>query len=160
MELEDENRGFMNVAEVNKEKTKEYEKLTKQVADLSNEVKRLNGVMEKIANPSFKQTIENNDRNLLEKVCQSLNETAGSLKMLLIIVAVAFVLDVGMNMYSSYNHNKAIDQVSTDYDYMTSILSGDRHYWFDGENYQLSRQAPETKRLEEAARNYAKNHQK
>ena len=42
------------------------------------------------------------------------------------------------------------------YDAVTGILSGDHHYWWNGENYEASWLAPEAKRLQEALDSYKK----
>ena len=72
---------------------------------------------------------------------------------LLIGTMVFFCLFSIWNMYSVKKMN---EELEWKYDVITGILSGERQYWWNGENYEASRKAPEAKRLQEAVEIYHK----
>lgn len=71
------------------------------------------------------------------------------------LFGIAIILG-GAILWNSHKLNETAENMDWKYDVVTGILSGDRHYWWDGENYQASRKAPEAKRLQDALDHYQK----
>lgn len=71
------------------------------------------------------------------------------------LFGIAIILG-GAILWNSYKLKDTAENMDWKYDVVTGILSGDRHYWWDGENYQASRKAPEAKRLQDALDHYQK----
>lgn len=59
-------------------------------------------------------------------------------------------------IFNSYRLSETEKNMDWKYDVVTGILSGDQHYWWNGENYEASRKAPEAKRLQESLEKYQK----
>jgi len=68
-------------------------------------------------------------------------------------MTILLAVSVSFNLYKL---NETAEYMDWKYDAVTGILSGDRHYWWNGENYEASRLAPEAKRLQEALDSYKK----
>ena len=72
---------------------------------------------------------------------------------LLFGMTILLAVSVSFNLYKL---NETAEYMDWKYDAVTGILSGDRHYWWNGENYEASRLAPEAKRLQEVLDSYKK----
>lgn len=66
----------------------------------------------------------------------------------LLVISLGVNFGVGWSVYSNTN------QMKDSYAATTAILSEESHYWFDGENFQISRKAPVQKDLENALKVY------
>jgi hypothetical protein len=71
------------------------------------------------------------------------------------LFGIAAILTVAI-LLNTYKLNNFIENIDWKYDAVTGILSGDRAYWWNGENYEASRKAPEAKQLQDAVDNYKK----
>lgn len=67
------------------------------------------------------------------------------------------VVILGLSLgWMQYKINNVTEDLNYKYDVVTGVLSSDYHYWWDGENFNASRDKPEAKRLEEAVKNWQK----
>ena len=146
---------FLNKNEFNDFKNEETKKNQEMINQLRNELRDLKNEIITIKHEVNKPTVidEETKRELKDimllgaKGINSYKPAIYGLYAIVIILAVAILLN-------AYKLNEVAENMDWKYDVVTSILSNDRHYWFDGENYQVSRNAPETKRLEEAQKRY------
>jgi len=109
------------------------------LSDSLNEMKR---DYSRLNEKSFKDTIENEDRKLLNSVLQEV-QSAGNANKALFFVAVGVVIGcLGFNFWTQWKMKAQLDQVNHNYELTTAILSGDAHYWYDGTNYVVARESP------------------
>lgn len=101
-------------------------------------------------------TIDEGTRNEIRNMMTNAAEGIESYKYaiyalfgMVVILALAILCNL-------YKLNETAENMAWKYDVVTGILSDDRHYWWDGENYEASRKAPETKRLKDALDQYQK----
>ena len=147
----------------NEEIKKSYEEVKKSYDDmkevyerLGQKVDRLTVAIEKVAAPSFKQTIESRDRQLLEDVTRQMQNISDELEskteglrivnknhhtVIYTVFGVAVVIALSC-FYMMYEMRQEVKATNEKYDLITSILSGDSHYWFNGENYTIGRESP------------------
>lgn len=144
----------------NEEAKKSYEEMKGAYEalrqDLRQDVNRLTAAVDKVAAPSFKQTIESRDRELLEDVTRQMQDISEELRRnvaglktvdndhhrIFYFVSFAFVFVVLFCFYNMYQMRKEVEATNEKYELITSILSGDSHYWFNGENYTIGRESP------------------
>ena len=140
----------------NEEAKKSYEEMKGAYEALRQDVRCLTAAVDKVAAPSFKQTIESRDRQLLEDVTRQMQNISDELESktegLRIVnknhnrlIYIIFGFSVVMSLfffYSAYEMREQVKATNEKYDLITSILSGDSHYWFNGENYVIGRESP------------------
>ena len=126
--------------------------LQREIASLKGEVKELKKNAEK---PS-KAIIDNETKSEIKGMVKLAAAGVDSYKYpVYVLFGVSILLMLAVS-WNSYKLNATAENMDWKYDVVTGILSGDRAYWWDGENYQASRKAPEAKRLQEALDQYQK----
>ncbi|MBP9483435.1 MAG: hypothetical protein KBF19_01485 [Negativicutes bacterium] len=126
--------------------------LKKEIKNLKEETFSLKGVVD---SPNYMKI----DDETKTEIKKNLADAASGVDSYKIPIYALFVMVIILGVsivWNSHRLNEIAENMDWKYDSVTSILSGDRHYWWDGENYQTSRNAPETKRLKEALDRYQK----
>lgn len=142
--------GFLDEAKKSNEEVRQgYEDMREAYEALRQDVNRLTAAVDKVAAPSFKRTIESRDRELLEDISDQLERSTAGLNIvnrdhnrLVYIVFAVFVVVGLFCFYNMYQMRQEVKATNEKYDLITSILSGDSHYWFNGENYTIGRESP------------------
>lgn len=149
--------GFLDESKKSNEEAKQsYEEMKGVYEALRQDVNRLTAAVDKVAAPSFKRTIESRDRDLLEDVTRQMRDISEELERstaglnivnrennrLVYIVFAVFVVVGLFCFYNMYQMRQEVKATNEKYDLITSILSGDSHYWFNGENYTIGRESP------------------
>ncbi len=149
--------GFLDESKKsNEEAKKSYDDMKEVYERLGQKVDRLTVAIEKVAAPSFKQTIESRDRQLLEDVIRQmqdfskesrrtvvgLNNVDKSQKTIFYSVLIVTVSLVAFCFYNMYGMREQVNSTNEKYERITAILSGDAHYWFDGENFNVAKESP------------------
>ena len=154
--LDEKKKSNEEIKKSNEEVKKSYDDMKEVYERLGQKVDRLTVAIEKVAAPSFKQTIESRDRQFLEDVTRQMQNISDELESktegLLIVnknhnrlIYIIFGFSVVMSLfffYSAYEMREQVKATNEKYDLITSILSGDSHYWFNGENYTIGRESP------------------
>lgn len=125
--------------------------LQREIASLQREFREL----KKAETPTV-AVIDDNTRNEILDMMTSAAAGINSYKLpvnALFFIAILLVVSV---FWNSHRLNVTAENMDWKYDVVTGILSGDRRYWWDGDNYEASRNAPESKRLQEALDHYQK----
>lgn len=164
--------GFLDESKKsNEEAKKSYDDMKEVYERLGQKVDRLTVAIEKVAAPSFKQTIESRDRQLLEDVTRQMQNISEELERstaglnivnrennrLVYIVFAVFVVVGLFCFYNMYQMRQEVKATNEKYDLITSILSGDSHYWFNGENYVIGRESPTGEYFQKVYEDYQKN---
>ncbi len=131
--------------------------LQKEIANLRGEVKELKQVADKpkaaaAVTAVIDEATKNEIKNMMENAAKGIDSYKYPVYALFIIAAILAVAI----LWNNYKLKDTAENMDWRYDAVTGILSGDRHYWWDGENFQNSRTAPEAKRLQEALDHYQK----
>ena len=147
--------GFLDESKKSNEEAKQsYEEMKGVYEALRQDVNRLTAAVDKVAAPSFKRTIESRDRDLLEDVTRQMRDISEELERSTAglnivnrennrLVYIAVFVVVGLFcFYNMYQMRQEVKATNEKYDLITSILSGDSHYWFNGENYIIGRESP------------------
>lgn len=149
--------GFLDESKKSNEEAKQsYEEMKGVYEALRQDVNRLTAAVDKVAAPSFKRTIESRDRDLLEDVTRQMRDISEELERStaglnivnrennrLVYIVFAVLVVVGLFcFYNMYQMRQEVKATNEKYDLITSILSGDSHYWFNGENYTIGRESP------------------
>ena len=56
-----------------------------------------------------------------------------------------------------YQMRQEVKATNEKYELITAILSGDSHYWFNGENYVIGRESPTGEYFQKVYEDYQKN---
>lgn len=126
--------------------------LQREITSLRGEVKELKKVAEKPNTAVMDEGTRKEIRGMMANAAAGIDSYRFSIYALF---GIAIILG-GAILWNSYKLKDTAENMDWKYDVVTGILSGDRHYWWDGENYQASRKAPEAKRLQDALDHYQK----
>lgn len=166
--------GFLDEAKKSNEEAKQsYEGMKEAYEALRQDVNRLTAVVDKVAAPSFKRTIESRDRQLLEDVTRQmqdfikesrrtvvgLNNVDKSQKTIFYSVLIVTVSLVAFCFYNMYGMREQVNSTNEKYERITAILSGDAHYWFDGENFNVAKESPTGEHLKKVNEEFREKQQ-
>ena len=126
--------------------------LQREITSLKGEVKELKKVAEKPNTAVMDEGTRKEIRGMMANVAAGIDSYRSSIYALF---GIAIILG-GAILWNSYKLKDTAENMDWKYDVVTGILSGDRHYWWNGENYEASRDKPEAKRLQEAINTYQK----
>lgn len=126
--------------------------LQREVTSLRGEVREFKKAAEKPNMAVMDEGTRTEIRGIMATAADGINSNKFSIYILFGITAILAAAII----WNSYKLNKTIENMDWKYDVVTGILSGDRHYWWDGENFEASRKAPEAKRLQDALDHYRK----
>ena len=126
--------------------------LQREITSLKGEVKELKKVAEKPNTAVMDEGTRKEIRGMMANAAAGIDSYRFSIYALF---GIAIILS-GAILWNTYKLKDTAESMDWKYDVVTGILSGDRHYWWDGENYQASRKAPEAKRLQDALDHYQK----
>lgn len=126
--------------------------LQKEIVDLKGELRELKKTAEK---PNM-AVLDDATRKDLRSIMINAAKGIDSYKVPVYALFGFVFLLAGTILWNSYRLNELSEDTNSKYDVVTGILSGDRSYWWDGENFIASRKAPEAKRLQEAVEHYNK----
>jgi len=126
--------------------------LKKEIRNLKEETINLKKVVE---SPS-RMVVDDESKEEMKYMIESAAAGIDSYKYpVYALFGMAILLAVSV-IFNLHKLNETVEYMDWKYDAVTGILSGDRHYWWNGENYEASRLAPETKRLQEVLDSYKK----
>jgi hypothetical protein len=126
--------------------------LQREIISLKGEVKELKKVTEK----QHTAVIDDSTRREIRGMMASAAEGINSYRLPVYALFGITIIFAGSILWNSHRLNDFAENMDWKYDVVTGVLSGDRHYWWNGENYEASRKAPEAKRLQEALDHYQK----
>lgn len=129
------------------------------VSPLQRELTSLRGEVREIKKAAEKPNTAVMDEGTRKEIRAMMASAAGgidSYKYSIYALLGMVVILAGAILWNTHKMNDISESMDWKYDVVTGILSGDRHYWWDGENYQASRKAPEAKRLQDALDHYQK----
>ena len=126
--------------------------LQREITSLKGELREL----KKAAERSKTAVIDDNTRREIRGILSGVDQGFKSYNIMLYLLIGTMVFFGVFSIWTNYNIRETNKELNWKYDVVTSILSGDRHYWWDGENYEASRVAPEAKRLQGALDHYQK----
>lgn len=136
--------------------TAAVEPLQREISSLKVEVRKLKEVTEKPSTAIATAVIDDKTRDEIRGMMASAAAGIDSYKIPVCSLFAIMIVFAGLMLWFSHRLNNVSNDTNWRIDVITGILSGDRHYWWDGENYEASRKAPETKRLENALEYYKK----
>ena len=128
--------------------------LKQEITTLKRDIRQLKEVVERTNTTTA--TIDEGTRNEIRNMMRSAAEGIESYKYAIYALFGMVLILAAAILCNSYKLNETAANMAWKYDVVTGILSDDRHYWWDGENYEASRKAPETKRLKDALDKYQK----
>lgn len=131
---------------------KANEPLQGEINSLKDEIKDL----KKIVVRPTKTVIDDDTITEIKGIITSAAAGIDSYRYPIYILFGGLVLLTIFTAWTSHKIDETTYRTEWRYDIITGILSGDRNYWWDGENYQASQKAPEAKRLKEAVERYQK----
>ena len=126
--------------------------LQRELTSLRGEVREIKKATEKPNTAVMDEGTRKEIRGMMANAAAGIDSYRFSIYALFGIVVIL----AGAILWNSYKLNETAENMDWKYDVVTGILSSDRHYWWDGENYQASRKAPEAKRLQDALDHYQK----
>lgn len=126
--------------------------LQREISSLKAEIQDLKGVAEKPSTAVMDEGTRKEIQGMMASAAAGIESYRFSIYAL---CGIAVIL-AGAILWNSHRLNEFAENMDWKYDVVTGILSGDRHYWWDGENYEASRKAPEAKRLQEAIDRFQK----
>ena len=126
-------------------KAQEYEALRESVETLRKEIRALSIKIDKQAESASddedRQLILNVN-NRLERVQRDVRTANDNRKIMALAVVVCIIASILINFWTQTKTRNYMEQIETDYRSTTAILSGDEHYWFDGENFRMGQESP------------------
>ena len=126
-------------------KAQEYEALRESVESLRKEIRALSIKIDKQAESASddkdRQLILNVN-NRLESVQRDVRTANDNHKIMALAVVICIIASILISFWTQTKTRNYMEQVETDYRSTTAILSGDEHYWFDGENYRMGQESP------------------
>ena len=128
--------------------------IQQEITTLKKDIRQLKDVVER--QNTATATIDEGTRNEIRNMMTSAAEGIESYKYAIYALFAMVVMLAVAILCNSYKLNETAVDMAWKYDVVTGILSDDRHYWWDGENYEASRNAPEAKRLKNALDKYQK----
>jgi len=131
---------------------KANEPLHREINNLKDEIKDL----KKISVRPTKTVIDDDTRTEIKGIITSAAAGIDSYRYPIYMLFGGLVILTIFTAWTSHKIDETTYRTEWRYDIITGILSGDRNYWWDGENYQASQKAPEAKRLKEAVERYQK----
>lgn len=135
--------------------TAAIEPLQREITSLKKEVRELVTEKPNVAT-EIQYNLDDRTKKEISELTASVAAGLESYKMPIHSLFCIVVLLAGSLFWMSHKLNETAESMDWKYDVVTGILSGDREYWWNGENYEASRKAPEAKRLQEALDNYKK----
>ena len=126
--------------------------LQKEIANLKGEL----GELKKNAEKPSKAIIDDETKNEIRGMVKLAAEGVDSYKYPVYALFGFVALLMAAVTWNTYQLRTTTENMDWKYDVVTGVLSGDRHYWWDGQNYEASRKAPEAKRLQTAVEQYQK----
>ena len=126
--------------------------LQKEIASLKGELREI----KQSAEGQRTAVIDDDTKGEIREMVRQTAEGVNSYKYpVYALFGVSMLLMLAVS-WNSYKLNATAENMDWKYDVVTGVLSGDRYYWWDGQNYEASRKAPEAKRLQAAVEQYQK----
>lgn len=126
--------------------------LQKEIASLKGELREI----KQSAEGQRTAVIDDDTKGEIREMVRQTAEGVNSYKYpVYALFGVSMLLMLAVS-WNSYKLNVTAENMDWKYDVVTGVLSGDRYYWWDGQNYEASRKAPEAKRLQAAVEQYQK----
>ena len=126
--------------------------LQREITSLKGEVTQL----KKIAETSKQVVIDDSTKSEIRGMMAGVDKGFKSYNFVIYLLIGTMVFFCLFSIWNMYSVKKMNEELEWKYDVITGILSGERQYWWNGENYEASRKAPEAKRLQEAVEIYHK----
>ena len=92
--------------------------------------------------PKSQPPMDEQDRTLLKQTINNVHTVYSDNKWLLKLGGAVVVLLLAYSLWNQYLMRQEVKQVSTNYDRITAILSRDKNYWFDGDNFNIAQESP------------------
>ena len=128
------------------------EPLQREINSLRGEVREL----KKVAESQKTAIIDDGTRREIRGMMESAAVGIDSYKPVIYVLFAIVIILAGSILWNTHKISEITENMDWKYDVVTGVLSSDRAYWWDGENYIASRKAPEAKRLQEAIEKYNK----
>ena len=126
--------------------------LQREITSLKGEVTQL----KKIAETSKQVVIDDSTKNEIRGMMAGVDKGFKSYNFVIYLLIGTMVFFCLFSVWNMYSVKKMNEELEWKYDVITGILSGERQYWWNDENYEASRVAPEAKRLQGALDHYQK----
>ena len=131
-------------------KAQEYEALRESVEALRKEIRALDKKIDKQAELSDQVvSMDDEDRQLilniydrLEGVKRDVNTVHANYKWLFLVMSGIVLMSMVFSFWTQVITRNYMKQIQDDYRSTKAILSGDEHYWFDGENFRMGQDSP------------------
>lgn len=132
------------------------ESLRAEMVALNHSLDELKRDYARLADSDYKDTIQDEDRKLLNETLQELRAVHTGNKMLFLTAVCVVIVCVGLNGWTLWKMRDNLAQVNHNYELTTAILSNDAHYWFDGLNYVVAHESPAGVYLQRVYADYQK----
>lgn len=126
-------------------KAQEYEALRESVEALRKEIRVLSIKIDKqdeSASDDEDHKLMLNIYNRLGDVQYDVNTVHASYKYLFFVVTGFALASIVFGLWTQVITRNCMEQIQNDYRSTKAILSGDEHYWFDGENFRMGQDSP------------------
>ena len=131
-------------------KAQEYEALRESVEALRKEIRVLDKKIDKQAELSDQVvSMDDEDRQLILNVNDRLGNVQRDVrtanenhKVMALAVVVCTIASIMISFWTQAKTRNYMEQIETDYRSTKAILSGDEHYWFNGENFRMGQESP------------------
>lgn len=106
--------------------------------------------------PQSQPPMDEQDRTLLKQTIKNVHTVYSDNKWLLKLGGAVVVLLLAYSLWNQYLMRQEVKQVSINYDRITAVLSRDKNYWFDGDNFNIAQESPKAEQLRQIYAKYQK----